>query len=486
MPLSSSTTSRDLQYTSLNDYSRAERNVISKKASTFILIAKLIYFCVGINGACARSFLAIFLKHAELSYISIGIYFAVTSAAIAITTPLFGILIEHTRLFSFFLRLLSVLSVVASIFLLVQFFAYDDTIQSNYSIFHDIKLWLDGILPVSGYNVETKRLWYLTTAGVLLSSFGRASGSVRDSAVMDVCKNSPSNNFTYDRVRGVLSLGMGLSNIGCGAVLVYTNLKDYELWSFSTLALIVLTIFSFPFSSIWELNFKKQTEELAEDEVNGDDNNRASNVNNDISATMCEKMFRLISSYTMIVFLLVSVVNGMGNATYDIYIILRLNQLHASYFLIGVTAGLGSLTNFVFFYITPCIRTKIGNSWMIIISMLAFCVRSWIYSLMNDTNYSIVLIAQSLHGLNFSIMFAGSIGYINEKTRNNGLTVFARAMFGFAFTGIGGIVGNLLGGYLYDIHGAVYMFRVKVYITLIVMILFVISEWTNIFSVQKR
>ena len=96
--------------------------------------------------------------------------------------------------------------------------------------------------------------------------------------------------------------------------------------------------------------------------------------------------------------------------------------------------------------------------------------------MMNDTNYSIVLIAQSLHGLNFSIMFAGSIGYLNEKTRNNGLTVFARAIFGFAFTGIGGIVGNLLGGYLYDIYGAVFMFQVKVYITLIVMILFGISE----------
>eukprot|EP00943_MAST-04B_sp_MAST-4B-sp1_P007460 g7460.t1 len=481
MPLSSPTTSRDLGYTSLNDYSTTERNVISKKASTFIMIAKLIYFCVGINGACARSFLAIFLKHAELSYVSIGIYFAVTSAAIAMTTPLFGILIEHTRLFSFFLRLLSVLSVVASILLLAQFFAYDDTIQSNYSIFNPIKIWLDGILPVSVDNFETKRLWYLTTAGVLLSSFGRASGSVRDSAVMDVCKNSPSNNFTYDRVRGVLSLGMGLSNIGCGAVLAYTNLKDYQLWSFSTLALIILTICTFPFSNIWEQNFKIQIEEPPEDEVN----DRTNDVNIDIGATICEKMRRLISSYTMIIFLLASVVNGMGNATYDIYIILRLNQLHASYFLIGVTAGLGSLTNFVFFFITPWIRAKLGNSWMIILSMLAFCVRSWIYSMMNDTNYSIVLIAQSLHGLNFSIMFAGSIGYLNEKTRNNGLTVFARAIFGFAFTGIGGIVGNLLGGYLYDIYGAVFMFQVKVYITLIVMILFGISEWTNI-SVQTR
>ena len=48
----------------------------------------------------------------------------------------------------------------------------------------------------------------------------------------------------------------------------------------------------------------------------------------------------------LLFFLLVSIVNGMGNATYDIYIILRLKQLNASYVLIGFTAGLGSLTNF--------------------------------------------------------------------------------------------------------------------------------------------
>ena len=175
--------------------------------------------------------------------------------------------------------------------------------------------------------------------------------------------------------------------------------------------------------------------------------------------------------------MLVSIVNGMGNATYDIYIILRLKQLNASYVLIGIAAGLGSLTNFAFFYITPMIRKEIGNRGMIIVSMLTFCVRSGIYSLINNSNYLIVLIAQSLHGLNFSVMLAGSIGYLNEKTKTNGLTIFGRSMFAFAFSGLGGVVGNLLGGYLYDIYGAVLMFQVKVYVTLCAAVLFFLSEY---------
>ena len=55
--------------------------------------------------------------------------------------------------------------------------------------------------------------------------------------------------------------------------------------------------------------------------------------------TVCSKMCKLISNVQVLFFMLVSIVNGMGNATYDIYIILRLKQLNASYVLIGISSG---------------------------------------------------------------------------------------------------------------------------------------------------
>lgn len=395
-----------------------------KKALTFVCIAKVIYFCVGINGACARSFLAIFLKDADLSYASVGIYFAATSAAIAVSTPLFGILLERTRYYSFFLKVLSALTVISSTLLLLQFFAYGEdskTAEHNKNIFittlKDIKQWLKTILPVSGSNLEPIRLQYFVVTGILLSAFSRASSAVRDAAVMDVIKNSPRpHKFTYDRVRGVLSLAMGLSNICCGALLAYTTLQNYQLWFFSTLPLFFLTGLTYPFSNIWQKYFKvddineRANRNPGKDAMHTITVNHDSNIHSSVLASKnrgsCEKMYVLLSKPTMLVFLLVSIVNGMGNATYDIYIILRLKQLHASFFLIGVTAGLGSLTNFVFFYLTPYIKKRIGNRWMIVISMMTFCIRSGIYSMIDDTNYAIVLVAQSLHGLNFSVMFA--------------------------------------------------------------------------------
>ena len=53
----------------------------------------------------------------------------------------------------------------------------------------------------------------------------------------------------------------------------------------------------------------------------------------------------------------------------------------------------------------------------------------------------------------------------------------ALSLSAFAFSGLGGIVGNLLGGYLYDIYGAVLMFQVKVYVTLCAAVLFFLSEY---------
>ena len=320
----------------------------------------------------------------------------------------------------------------------------------------------------------------------IYSSVARALNSVSDAAVMDVCRNCPKpHGYSYDRVRGILSLGMGLSNICCGAILAYSSFRDYQVWFVCTCALFIVAALVFPLSSIWVKNFKNS---LCGNALSGNGNGDADEASSgsdseDIKpkdngdATVCFKMWKLISNIQVLFFLLVSIVNGMGNATYDIYIILRLKQLNASYVLIGFTAGLGSLTNFAFFYITPMIRKKIGNRGMIIVSMLTFCVRSGIYSLINNSNYLIVLIAQSLHGLNFSVMLAGSIGYLNEKTKTNGLTIFGRSMFAFAFSGLGGVVGNLLGGYLYDIYGAVLMFQVKVYVTLCAAVLFFLSEF---------
>ena len=113
--------------------------------------------------------------------------------------------------------------------------------------------------------------------------------------------------------------------------------------------MFIVAALIFPLSSIWVKNFKNS---LCGNALSGNGNGDADDNSEDIKprdngdATVCFKMWKLISNIQVLFFLLVSIVNGMGNATYDIYIILRLKQLNASYVLIGFTAGLGSLTNF--------------------------------------------------------------------------------------------------------------------------------------------
>ena len=113
-------------------------------------------------------------------------------------------------------------------------------------------------MPVSNSpDVETMRLYCLVGCGVFYSAVARALNSVSDAAVMDVCRNCPKpHGYSYDRVRGILSLGMGLSNICCGAILAYSSFRDYQVWFVCTCALFIVAALVFPLSSIWVKNFK--------------------------------------------------------------------------------------------------------------------------------------------------------------------------------------------------------------------------------------
>ena len=103
-----------------------------------------------------------------MSYSYIGVYFAVTSAATALSTPLFGILIENVKMYSTCMRLLGILTVVASCTLLIQFFAYDPhpaSTSQNFQIMAKV------LFAVSNSpDVATMRLYYLVGCGVFYSA----------------------------------------------------------------------------------------------------------------------------------------------------------------------------------------------------------------------------------------------------------------------------------------------------------------------------
>ena len=230
---------------------------------------------------------------------------------------------------------------------------------------------------------------------------------------------------------------MGVCNIAFGAMLTFAGVRRWQCWAMSCFALLLSAVVSVQFGRFWESVVKTSTTPGVT--LNSESSTpllRATD--GSIRNSSWKSMCKFACNARITVFLLITVINGVGNATYDIYILLRLQELQATNFLIGSTAGIGSLANFLFFSLAPRMLKQLGSRWMVIISMATFCVRAWIYSLIGSENVYIVLLAQSLHGLNFSIMVVGAMDYLSEMTGNNELTVFARALFGFAFNGIGG------------------------------------------------
>lgn len=87
----------------------------------------------------------------------------------------------------------------------------------------------------------------------------------------------------------------------------------------------------------------------------------------------------------------------------DVYIVLFLNELGAASWLVGASAAVGCISNIPFFLVSPRLIKRIGPAWMVVVGMATFCLRAYLYTLLNSHNYRLVLLIQALHGLNFSV-----------------------------------------------------------------------------------
>jgi MFS family permease len=445
-------------------------SITAENVQRFARICYGLYCLQGVVSVCGRTFIALFLKDCGLSYIEVGLFFSI-SAAVSTVSGLFGgIAVERSATYAHSLSAMYIFALLPFATILLQLYFYDPSTTGT-----PANDFLTGLFSWLQTSDPPRRAVLLTVVYSLYVICGTNYYSLTDAAVMDVMKEIPATApYSYGKIRGTLSLGMGFMNIAIGALLTLTEIRHWQCWALSLLALVFCSFLSFPVGKFWAAVKAKRDATVAVNDIGASllsrDQNRA-------HQRTWKDMIYFICNARMFVFLLVTVINGVGNATYDIYILLRLQELNASNFLIGSTAGMGSLTNFVFFLYAPRMLAFMGAHWMILLSMVAFIARASIYSIIDEHNLSLVLVAQSLHGINFSVMMVGAIAYLTDVTRGNDLTVFARSLFGFAFSGLGGILGNLLAGIVYQFFGALWVFKIKILLTLLGMILFGVSEW---------
>lgn len=138
-----------------------------------------------------------------------------------------------------------------------------------------------------------------------------------------------------------------------------------------------------------------------------------------------------------------------------LFIYLR-NTLHASNSLLGASVALSVLFEIPIFMISHNLLVRFGAVTMIAASQLAFVVRVWSYSVIDNALW--VCIVEPLHGISFGLLYSAGVQYssaiVPPTQIASALSIFFMVQFG-----IGGVFALACGGVLIDSVGVTVTFQ---------------------------
>ena len=171
-----------------------------------------------------------------------------------------------------------------------------------------------------------------------------------------------------------------------------------------------------------------------------------------------------------IMFLVIVLAGGMGGAFTHHYLFIYMSSIGASGLLRGLALAAATVSELVAFALADRLVRRLGSRRVLLFSLVVTSVRLFLYSVI--TVPELVLLPQLLHGVTFSLFLVAGVTYAQEIAAP-GMGATAQSMFTGTNMGLGGIVGALLGGLLYQAIGIRPMYLAASFITLTAGALFV-------------
>ena len=135
--------------------------------------------------------------------------------------------------------------------------------------------------------------------------------------------------------------------------------------------------------------------------------------------TFREKLRLIEWSGHMFAYMGIVMVCGIAMGMVNTYLLLYLSFLNGSQLLQGASVAVTTLFEMGFFFISPQLLARYSSEQITILSLAGFCLRFVFYyglSLMSFPGSPwLVLIAESLHGFCFALMFASAQDFAQEK-----------------------------------------------------------------------
>ena len=168
-----------------------------------------------------------------------------------------------------------------------------------------------------------------------------------------------------------------------------------------------------------------------------------------LRATLC--------SPTVIVFVVVIFISGLSSGVIDAFLFLRLKGLGASGPLLGAARFIMCAAEVPVFRVAGRLYKRLGTFWLLSLCQAAYVVRFVSYSLI--TNPVHVLPVELLHGCTFALTWSTALIFA-EAISPPDSTAFVISIIEGAHWGVGTGLGALIGGFVYQSRGPVFLFSV--------------------------
>lgn len=179
---------------------------------------------------------------------------------------------------------------------------------------------------------------------------------------------------------------------------------------------------------------------------------------------------KLIKNIPLIIFLLLIVILMITHNTNDIFIGLYIVELGGSERLVGIAWFVGVISEAIVYFLAGKWFRKYHPLIFVIIAGVLYTLRWFLYGMVDDP--FIIIALQVLHGLTFGVFFIAAFDYVTRLIPN--LLMSTGHLVFFAFMGIAGIIGSLLGGSLFEAVGGEVLYMILGWIALVGTIIIVI------------
>jgi MFS transporter, PPP family, 3-phenylpropionic acid transporter len=191
----------------------------------------------------------------------------------------------------------------------------------------------------------------------------------------------------------------------------------------------------------------------------------------------------LLRNSTFLFFLAGGFLASQTLAAFNTYFALTFQSMGGSLELAGAAFFLASATNVPAMLLSARLIRKVGRENVLVLASVAYVLR---WGIQAWTHIPIVaILIQVLHGVSFGFYYIAAVDFVSTSASQE-MQATAQTVFGVVCSGLAGIVGNLLNGYLLSLGGPELMYATCAFSALLAAACFLVVSRKTAKSASMR